>query len=110
LEADGTGAAGVAEAVAEWQRRRDAIAAEIEPDLMVPAAGGWSMLLDAGKAGLSGDEASVRLLTDAEIAATPMVNWGVVNGPQFVRLVFSNEPISRLAGIGARIHRALVMG
>ena len=107
LEADGSGAAGVAEAVAEWQRRRDAIAAEVEPDLMVPAAGGWSMLLDAGKAGLSGEEASARLLKDAGIAATPMVNWGAVNGPQFVRLVFSNEPASRLAGIGARIYRAV---
>ncbi|MEJ2120160.1 MAG: pyridoxal phosphate-dependent aminotransferase [Alphaproteobacteria bacterium] len=110
LEADSAGAAGVAEAVAEWQRRRDAIAVEIEPDLLMPAAGSWSMLLDAGKAGLSGEEASARLLQQADIAATPMINWGVVNGPQFVRLVFSNEPVRRLAGIGARIHRALDMG
>jgi aspartate/methionine/tyrosine aminotransferase len=107
LEADAAGTAGVAEAVAEWERRRDAIAAEVEGDRLVPAAGGWSMLLDAGKAGLSGEEASARLLENAQIAATPMVNWGLVNGPQFVRLVFSNEPTGRLAGIGDRIGRAL---
>jgi N-succinyldiaminopimelate aminotransferase len=65
------------------------------------------MLLDAGQLGLSGEEASQRLLKKAGIAATPMINWGEVNGPQFVRLVFSNEPVERLAGIGARIGRAL---
>ncbi len=37
-----------------------------------------------------------------------MVNWGVRNGPQFVRFVFSNEPVARLQGIGDRVRRALV--
>ena len=74
---------------------------------MIPAAGGWSMLFDVGAAGLSGEEASQALLEKAAIAATPMVNWGAVNGPQFVRFVFSNEPASRLTGIGERVMRAI---
>lgn len=41
------------------------------------------------------------------IAATPMANWGVANGPQFVRFVFANEPVGRLEGIGERLRRAL---
>ncbi|MDH3233923.1 MAG: aspartate aminotransferase, partial [Alphaproteobacteria bacterium] len=89
------------------QRRRDAIACELDGDLMIPAAGGWSMLFDVGAAGLTGEEASHALLENAGIAATPMVNWGAVNGPQFVRFVFSNEPVSRLTGIGDRIMRAI---
>jgi len=107
LEADAHGQAGLAEAVAEWQARRDAIMAELDEDLVLTAAGGWSMLLDAGQAGLTGAEASQALLENADIAATPMINWGAVNGPQFVRLVFSNEPVERLVGIGDRVRRAL---
>jgi hypothetical protein len=48
-----------------------------------PAAGGWSMLLVRGK-----------------IASTPMRHWGVANGDRFVRVVFGNEPPSRLAQRG----------
>ena len=94
-------------AVAEWQRRRDAIAAELDPELLTKAAGSWSMLFDAGKLGITGMEASDALLATAGIAATPMVNWGDVNGPQFVRFVFSNEPVPRLKGIGERVMAAL---
>jgi aspartate/methionine/tyrosine aminotransferase len=65
------------------------------------------MLLDAGAMGLSGEAASARLLERARVAATPMVNWGVRNGPQFVRLVFSNEPEERLTGLGERVRGAL---
>jgi N-succinyldiaminopimelate aminotransferase len=36
-----------------------------------------------------------------------MRHWGEVNGDRFVRLVFSNEPLARLAGIGARARAAL---
>jgi aspartate/methionine/tyrosine aminotransferase len=101
------GDAGLNEAVVVWQGRRDAIAAELDAALMVPAAGGWSMLLDAGAAGLSGTEASRALLEVAGIAATPMVNWGEVNGRQFVRFVFSNEPVGRLTGIGEKVMAAI---
>jgi aspartate/methionine/tyrosine aminotransferase len=96
-----------AQAVAEWQRRRDAVVAELAAYDAVPAAGGWSLLVDVSDRGLSAREASARLLEHGRIAATPMDGWGEVNGPQHVRLVFANEPLKRLAGLGQRFARAL---
>jgi aspartate/methionine/tyrosine aminotransferase len=94
-------------AVAEWQRRRDLIVEELGGEPLIPAAGGWSMLLDVGAMGLDSFTASERLLERGKIAATPMRHWGQVNGDRFVRLVFSNEPAQRLAGIGRRVRAAL---
>jgi aspartate/methionine/tyrosine aminotransferase len=97
----------LAASVAEWQRRRDLIVRELCGEPLVPAAGGWSMLVDVGARGLDSFAASDRLLERGRIAATPMRDWGEVNGDRFVRLVFSNEPVARLAGIGARLREAL---
>ena len=97
----------VADAVAEWQRRRDVIVAELGDLPLTPAAGSWSMLLDVGALGLDSETASQRLMDIGRIAATPMVNWGVVNGDRFIRFVFSNEPVDRLTGIGERVRTAL---
>ena len=36
-----------------------------------------------------------------------MTGWGNVNGAQFLRFVFANEPVERLAGIGDRIRKAI---
>ncbi len=99
--------ADLAAVVAEWQRRRDVIVEELADFTLVPAAGGWSMLLDVGGLGLGSLEASDRLLQQGKIAATYMRDWGKENGDQFVRLVFSREPVSRLEGIGERVRRAL---
>jgi hypothetical protein len=66
------------------------------------------MLLDAGELGMTGGEASGRLFERGRVAATPMDNWGVVHGAQYVRLVFSNEPVERLRGIGDRFRRSLL--
>jgi aspartate/methionine/tyrosine aminotransferase len=96
-----------AAAVAEWQRRRDAVVAELAPYDPVPAAGGWSLLVDVSSRGLTAREASRRLLEHGRVAATPMDGWGEVNGSQHVRVVFANEPLERLAGLGARFARAL---
>ncbi len=96
-----------AAAVAEWQRRRDAVVAELAAYDPVPAAGGWSLLVDVSALGLSGREASGRLLEHGRVAATPMDGWGEVNGPQHVRVVFANEPLQRLAGLGQRFAAAL---
>ncbi|MGH7757661.1 MAG: pyridoxal phosphate-dependent aminotransferase, partial [Vulcanimicrobiaceae bacterium] len=101
----------VADAVAEWERRRDLIVAEL--DGIVPAVnphGGWSLLIDVGALGFASDDASRRLLERGRIAATPMVNWGSATADRYVRLVFSNEPCNRLAGIGARVRAALLTG
>src|SRR5262245_48477458 len=59
-------------AVAEWQRRRDVLVEEMRGEPMIPAAGGWSMLLDVGARGLDSITASDRLLERGRIAATPM--------------------------------------
>jgi hypothetical protein len=37
-----------------------------------------------------------------------MRDWGERNGDQFVRLVFSNEPVGRLASLRDRVARALL--
>jgi N-succinyldiaminopimelate aminotransferase len=96
-----------AQAVAEWQRRRDAVVTELAAYDAVPAAGGWSLLVDVSDRGLSAREASARLLDHGRVAATPMDGWGEVNGAQQVRVVFANEPLERLAGLGRRFARAL---
>ena len=97
----------VATAVAEWQRRRDAVVAELAAYDLVPAAGGWSLLVDVAPLGLTAREAVGLLLERARVAATPMDGWGPANGPQHVRIVFANEPTERLAGLGARFAAAL---
>jgi N-succinyldiaminopimelate aminotransferase len=94
-------------AVAEWQRRRDVIVEELDGLPLTPAGGGWSMLLDAAALGLDGESASKRLLERGQIAATAMTGWGEMNGAGFLRFVFSNEPVERLRGMGARVRKAL---
>ena len=101
------GGAGVAEAIAEWERRRDTVQDELAGLPFVPADGGWSLLLDTGRMGFEGAAASERLLERGRVAATPMTHWGRDNAGRFVRIVFSNEPVGRLAGLGDRVRRAL---
>lgn len=102
------GDADVALAVAEWEARRNALLAELEGLPVIRPAGGWSMLLDGTPLGLTGIQMSERLLRNARVAATPMDGWGLRNGSQFLRFVFSNEPVERLAGVGNRIREALL--
>jgi len=97
----------VTPAVAEWERRRDALLAELEGLPVVRPAGGWSLLIDAQPLGHTGASLSDLLLARANVAATPMDGWGEVNGGRFLRFVFANEPVARLRGIGARIRAAL---
>jgi hypothetical protein len=42
-----------------------------------------------------------------KIAATPMLDWGSSHSRNYVRLVFANEPVHRLLGVGKRVKRAL---
>jgi aspartate/methionine/tyrosine aminotransferase len=97
----------VRNAVAEWERRRDALLAELEGLPIVKPAGGWSMLLHTAVLGCSGAEASKRLFDGAGVAATPMDGWGERYGPGWLRFVFANEPVERIRGCGARIRTAL---
>jgi aspartate/methionine/tyrosine aminotransferase len=95
----------LASAVAEWQRRRDTLLQELRGLDIVPPHGGWSMLLDCHGLGMSGEEASDRLLREAGIAATPMSGWGGPETARYLRFVFSNERCDRLAGVGERVRR-----
>jgi N-succinyldiaminopimelate aminotransferase len=97
----------VTNAVAEWQRRRDVVLEELDGLPLVTPQGGYSLLLDTGRMGTKSFAASERLLKLGKIAATPMRDWGEVNSDQFVRFVFSNEPVERLSGIRARVDAAL---
>lgn len=96
----------VTPAVAEWERRRNVLLNELAGLPLVPPAGGWSLLIDGRPLRLDGKEMAERLFFRAKIAATPMTGWGP-SGVNFLRLVYSNEPVARLAGIGNRITSAL---
>jgi aspartate/methionine/tyrosine aminotransferase len=93
-------------AVAEWERRHEELVRQCDGLPLVPAHGGWSALLDAEASGLEAPELSRRLL-EQKVAATPMTAWGETVAPRYVRLVFSNEPVDRLALLGARLRAAL---
>jgi aspartate/methionine/tyrosine aminotransferase len=90
----------------ECQRRRDETLRQLEGLPVVPAAGGWSLLLDVAALGLDCAEVSDRLL-EQKVAATPMRGWGGEIADRQVRFVFSNEPVERLALLGERVRRAL---
>lgn len=101
-------ASDVEDAVSEWQRRRDLLLAELEGLQVIPPHGGWSLLLDCAPFGLTGAEASERLLRRARIAATPMTGWGSPDTGRYLRFVYANEPCERLRGMGERLRQALV--
>ena len=94
-------------ATAVWQARRDVILDELEEFGVIKPSGGWSLLLDVSELGMTAVEASDRLLDRGKVAATPMTGWGGARASRFLRLVFSNEPASRLEGLGARFEAAL---
>jgi aspartate/methionine/tyrosine aminotransferase len=98
---------GIATSAAELQARRDLIIEELRDFNVIPPHGGWSLLIDVSSLGHDGAEASRLLLEKGKIAATPMINWGGLHCRNYVRLVFSNENLQRLSGIGDRFRRAL---
>lgn len=98
---------GIAASVAELQARRDVLLEELSDFAVIPPHGGWSFLVDVSPLGLDGSTASGLLLEKGKIAATPMINWGGAHCANYVRVVYSNEGIDRLRGIGDRFRRAL---
>ncbi|MDX1438327.1 MAG: pyridoxal phosphate-dependent aminotransferase [Rubricoccaceae bacterium] len=93
--------------VSVWQQRRDVVSEQLEAYGSIPAAGGWSQLLDVDMLGFDSFKASRLLLERGLVAATPMRDWGENNGNRFVRIVFSNEPVERLSLLGERVRLAL---
>ncbi len=98
---------GIAASCSELQARRDVLLDELSDFAVIPPHGGWSFLVDVSPLGLDGPAASQLLLDKGKIAATPMINWGSAHCANYVRIVFSNESLERLHGIGERFHRAL---
>ena len=101
------GDADVERCVAEWQRRRDTLLDELRDFTVIPPHGGWSCLLDVSPHGIDSATAASRLFEIAKVAVTPMGNWGQPTASPYVRLVFSNEPVPRLRGLGERVRQAL---
>lgn len=91
---------------ASLQARRDTVLEELHGLPVGVPAGGWSLLLRVSDFGIDGQEMSRRLL-DERVAATAMQGWGRVHGAQYIRFVFSNEPVERLRGLGEKVRRAL---
>lgn len=94
------------QAVAEFERRRDAVVEELDGLPVVPASGGWSLLLETEAMSIPPAEASTRLL-EQKVAATPMTVWGDKVAPRYIRFVFSREPVERIRELGARVRKAL---
>jgi aspartate/methionine/tyrosine aminotransferase len=91
---------------AELERRRDETLRQLDGLPVIRPAGGWSLLLDVAALGLDCVEVSNRLLAQ-KVAATPMRGWGGEIADRHVRIVFSNEPVERLALLGERVRAAL---
>jgi len=98
---------GIAAFVSELQERRNVIIDELADFNAIPPHGGWSLLVDVSPLGIDGPTASKLLLEKGKIAATAMINWGGPQCANYVRLVYSNEPVDRLRGIGDRFRQAL---
>jgi len=98
---------GIARCVATWQQRHDFIVQALSASWrVIPAAGGWSLLVDMAPLGLTGAQASAALLKQG-VAATSMENWGEADTARYLRLVFANEPLQRLHELAPRLQRAL---
>ena len=93
-------------AVAEWERRRDAILEQLQGFPAVRPAGGWSLLMDVEAMGFTPPDLS-EALVGQKVAATPMTAWGERVSPRFIRFVYSNEPADRLAELGPRLRAAV---
>lgn len=99
-----------AEYVPELERRRDTVTEQLR-DIgvtTIPSKGGWMQLMNVEELGYDSSTASQLLLEESKVAATPMRHWGDTNSDQFVRIVFSNEPVERLEELGDRVEQALL--
>ncbi|MBW1640022.1 pyridoxal phosphate-dependent aminotransferase [Microbacterium resistens] len=95
----------VQRAVDIWRQRRNVILDQLSGLPAVPPDGGWSLLIDTTQIGLTPADASELLFTRGRIAATPMRGWGP-SGESYLRLVFANEPVERLADLRGRFEAA----
>ncbi len=104
--ADPDADADVAAATAIWQERAEVIMSQLMSYPVIRPHGGWSLLIDTRPLEITPARASALLLEHGQVAATPMDGWGP-SGPQYLRLVFANESVERLASLASRFRRAL---
>ena len=90
-----------------WEERRNVILEELRDYQLIKPHGGWSLWVDVSSLGMDGPTASKHLLEKAKVAATPMINWGSERSANYIRLVYSNEPVERLRGLRERFDKAL---
>jgi aspartate/methionine/tyrosine aminotransferase len=89
-----------------WEMRRNVVLSELKDFKIIPAQGGWSMVMDVSPLKMDAETASRKLLEKGKVAVTPMTHWGMLNSKQFIRLVFSNESVERLKSLGDRFRAA----
>jgi len=99
-------AADMAAAARVWQERCAFILDQLAGYPCIRPDGGWSLLIDTPAMGLAPEEASHLLFSQSQVAATPMTGWGP-SGSRYLRLVFANEPVSRLGDLRERFDLAL---
>lgn len=97
---------GLSACIVEWQRRRDALTEALAGYSFVPAAGGWSQVIDTVQYGVEPAAVSYSLLNHG-VAATAMRGWGGAIASRLLRLVFSNEPVERLELLRDRFPAAM---
>lgn len=99
-----------AEYVPTLQERRDVVTRQLREAgvTTIPSRGGWMQLMNVEELGYDSSTASRLLLEEGKVAATPMRHWGDEHSDQYVRIVFSNEPVERLEELGERVERALL--
>lgn len=92
-------------ATSTWQARAELILDQLAGYPCVRPGGGWSLLIDTTAMGLPPAEAATRLFERGRVAATPMTGWGLT-GERYLRLVFANEPVTRLGDLRDRFAAA----
>jgi N-succinyldiaminopimelate aminotransferase len=97
---------GLAESIAEWERRRNVMLAQLDGLPVVTPAGGWSMIMETRQLGVSPPDLSLALAR-SKVAATPMTAWGETVAPRYIRFIFSREPVERIALLRERLDTAL---
>jgi aspartate/methionine/tyrosine aminotransferase len=63
--------------------------------------------MDCAPFGLDGEQVAAQLFAHGRIAATAMTGWGDADSARYLRFVYANEPLARLAGLRARLEAAL---
>ena len=62
--------------------------------------------MNTKKLGLDSVAAAQLLLARGKVAATAMTHWGSVRASDYLRFVYSNEPVDRLRGVRERVRQA----